>query len=108
MSKLTCKVKFEDFVVEEKKCILVTEEDVAALPEGIAGQFLQKTEDGYQFINLPFEEVANIAVDYVLSVYDEEGTYYMEFYPLNELVEEMIQNAFPLAGEGGLLLLQVN
>ena len=30
MSKLTCKVKFEDFVVEEKKCILVTEEDIAA------------------------------------------------------------------------------
>ena len=30
MSKLTCKVKFEGSVGEEKKCILVTEEDIAA------------------------------------------------------------------------------
>lgn len=93
-SRLTCKVKFEGSVGEEKKCILLTEENVAALPEGIAGQFLQKTENGYEFVNLPFEAVKESEGTYILNVSpvnDGEG-YEMTFSPLWEPIAEMFPN----------------
>ena len=52
MSKLTCVIKFAGSVGEEKKCELLTEEEIAAVPEGLAGQVLTKAEDGYSFENI--------------------------------------------------------